>query len=141
MNIVTNVYNSYLPPNIINKERTIRCVRKKFIGTFSIGEISYCLNKENATQIKFHMKFKEYELIDPRLRKYSDMLELNPLLSLELGLEEPNKIHYLKVKEINWKDDEINNSHLCELVITCRTNLEKRQLLEYFRTHKKVGYR
>ncbi|MBO0428338.1 hypothetical protein JZO82_04100 [Vagococcus fluvialis] len=116
-------------------------MRKKYIGTFSIGEINYCLNKESATQIKLHMIFNRHELIGSRLRKYSDMLELNPLLSLELGLEEPGKIHYLKVKEINWKDDEVNNLHLCELVITCRTTLEKRQLLEYFRTHKKIGYR
>ena len=116
-------------------------MRKKFIGNFSIGEISYCLNKENATQIKLHMKLSEYELIEPRLRKYSDMLELNPLLLLELGFEEPGKVHYLKVQEINWKDDEVTNSHLCELVITCRTNLEKEQLLNYFRVHKKIGYR
>lgn len=116
-------------------------MRKKFIGTVSIGEISYCLNKENATQIKFHMKLKDDKLIEPRLRKYSDMLELNPLLSLELALKRPGKIYYLKVNEINWKDNKKIRTNLCELVITCRTSLEKKQLLEYFKDHKKLGYR
>ncbi len=116
-------------------------MRKKFIGTFSIGEINYCLNKNNATQIKLHMKLREDELIEPRLRKYSDMLELNPLLSLELALKRPGKIYYLKVDEINWKANKKKDSHKCELVLTCRTKLEKKQLLEYFKDHKKIGYR